>query len=103
MPPTHQTVEAKLNEVEAEMRRIGLWDMPAPESEQLQVTQAFGADKLAFEQWLRFIFIPRVRDIIATGGAFPAGSQVSQQAFREWKMWGDPGNIDALLERLREF
>jgi uncharacterized protein YqcC (DUF446 family) len=60
-------------------------------------------DKLALEQWLQFVFVPRVRDIIATKGKFPTQSQVSQQAYREWKMWGSGEEKDQLLERLREF
>ena len=101
--PTHAVVEAKLSEIEAEMKRIGMWQDKPPPAENLAVTQAFGADKLSFEQWLQFIFIPRVREIIAARAAFPAASQVHQKAFREWRMWGDMPNVDNLLALFKSF
>ena len=102
MPPSHAIVAVKLDAIEAEMKRVGMWQAEAPTAEQLDFQQAFGADKMAFEQWLQFVFILRVREIIAAHGRFPKGSQVADQAFREWKMW-DRGEVDALLELLREF
>jgi uncharacterized protein YqcC (DUF446 family) len=101
--PEHGLVKSKIDEVESEMRRIGMWQGQPPAPERLVVTQAFGGDKLSFEQWLQFILIPRVREIIAEGGGFPRGSQVSDQAFREWRMWGDMPDVDRLLQLLREF
>ena len=103
MTPSYDIVDQKILQIEAEMRRIGMWQAQPPPAEALVITQAFGGDKLAFEQWLQFVFIPRVRQIIAQRGQFPASSQVSQQAYREWKMWGDARNVDDLLKLLREF
>jgi len=103
MPPNYEIVEAKLAQIEAEMKRIGMWQKETPSPENLVVTKAFGADKLSFDQWLQFIFIPRVKDILAEKGSFPSGSQVSAQAYREWKMWGDEPNVDQLLQLLQEF
>ena len=103
MTPSYDIVDQKISQIEAEMRRIGMWQAKPPPAEALVITHAFGGDKLAIEQWLQFIFIPRVRQIIAERGKFPAGSQVAQQAFRQWKMWGDAPNVDDLLKLLREF
>ena len=103
MPPSPGVVEAKLDAIEAEMKRIGMWRTEALPADKLDFHQAFGGDKLAFEQWLQFVFIPRVRAIITGAGKLPAGSQVSAQAFREWKMWGSREDVDGLLPLLREF
>ncbi len=101
--PTHQAVQTKLDEIQAEMKRIGMWEMPQPTPDQLVITQAFGGDKLAFEQWLRFVFVPRVQEIIAEKGAFPSKSEVAGQAFREWSMYGSRPDVEPLLGILREF
>jgi uncharacterized protein YqcC (DUF446 family) len=101
--PTYEAVEAKINAVETEMKQAGLWSDTPPEPEKLQITQAFGGDKLSFEQWLQFVFVPRVRDIIATRGQFPAQNQVYQKAYREWRMWGEMPGVDGLLGALGEF
>ena len=97
----HQVVEEKINAVEAEMKKVGMWMDQPPEN--MEVTGAFGSGTMAFEQWLQFIFIPRVRSIIAEKGEFPNRSQVSQKAFREWKQWGNEDQYDPLIEKLQEF
>jgi len=101
--PTHQAVEEKLDAIESEMKRVGLWEIEKPAPEMFVDMGAFGTRTMAFEQWLRWVFIDRVRATIDEKGAFPAGSEVAQQAFREWQMWGSADEYDALLERLREF
>src|SRR5258707_9835930 len=103
MKPTRETVAAKIAEIEAEMKRIGMWQSAPLTADQLDFHQAFGGDKLAFEQWLQFIFIARVKQIIDGRGSFPSSSQVADQAFREWKMWGDRPEVDLLLDLLRAF
>lgn len=103
MRPAPDVVASKIAQIEAEMKRIGVWQDQPPAPEQMRFERAFGADKLAFEQWLQFVLVPRVKAIVDGGGQFPTGSEVATQAFREWKMWGDRTNVDALLELLREF
>jgi uncharacterized protein YqcC (DUF446 family) len=100
---SHAAVAAKIAQIEAEMKNVGMWQVEPPPPEKLDVQAAFGHDKLSFEQWLQFIFIPRVQEIIAAKGHWPPASEVSVQAFREWEMWGPPGRYDHLLELLREF
>ena len=103
MHPEYVVVESKIAAIEEEMKRIGMWQKVAPAPEQLVVTRAFGGDKLAFEQWLQFIFIPRVKDIIRTKGKFSSQSAIHAQAFREWVSWGGEENVDTLLEMLKAF
>ena len=103
MTPSYDIVDQKISQIEAEMRRIGMWQAKPPPAQALVITQAFGGDKLAFEQWLQFVFIPRVRQIITERGQFPAKSQVADQAYREWKMAGSDPRVDRLIELLREF
>jgi uncharacterized protein YqcC (DUF446 family) len=100
---SHAVVEAKINQIETEMKNVGMWqDEPLP-PDKLAVKAAFGQDKLSFEQWLQFIFIPRVKEIIATKGNWPPESQVSLQAWREWKQYGSEDKCDHLLGLLKEF
>jgi len=103
MKPTHDIVAAQIDRIEAEMKRIGYWQDTPPPPENLVITQAFGADKLSFEQWLQFIFVPRVREIIQERGEFPRNSQVADKAYREWKMWGDAPDTENLIQLLRDF
>ena len=70
--------------IEAEMKRIGFWCTVPPTPEQMSFKRAFAMDTMAYHQWVQFVLIPRVRDIVASRGAFPPASNVGIQAIREW-------------------
>jgi uncharacterized protein YqcC (DUF446 family) len=103
MAADYDVVATKTDEIEAEIRRVRMWqDKPLP-AEAMNFQRAFGGDTMAFEQWLQFVFIPRVRSIIESRGKFPSQSEVAGQAFKEWRMWGDAQNADDLLRLLKGF
>jgi uncharacterized protein YqcC (DUF446 family) len=79
------------------MRRAGLWQDEALDPRQLQFTRAFAGDTMAFQQWLQFVFVPRVREIVAARGPFPPRSQVAVQAVREFDGVDDASHLIALL------
>ena len=87
------------------MKRLGLWQEGPLREEQYEFRQAFAADTMTFTQWLQFILVPRVKEIIEAGGEFPAKSEVEAKAFREFVMWPAYGDLDAerLLGLLNEF
>jgi uncharacterized protein YqcC (DUF446 family) len=85
--------------IEAEMRRIGYWQGEPLRAEQMEFTQAFAMDTMTFAQWLQFIFLPRVREAIASN-QFPSSSSVGTQAVREFD--GAPDS-DRLVTLLSEF
>jgi uncharacterized protein YqcC (DUF446 family) len=55
---------------------------------------------MTFAQWLQFVFIPSVRNILGTKGDFPAYSMVGTQAIREFD--GDE-RASRLVQLLNEF
>ncbi len=89
-------IAAKLDEIEAEMHAIGFWQAVPLRPDQLDFSGAFGLDKMAFSQWLQFIFIPRVRDAIATN-QFPPSSGVGTQAIREFDTEPGAARLTILL------
>ena len=99
MTPDYQTVDAKIAAIEIEMKRIGMWQDEPLKPEQYDFRSAFGADTMAFEQWLEFIFIPHVRDMIVTREPFPSESNVAAQALREFDTSGfDTARLQQLLQ-----
>src|SRR5437764_8527578 len=78
-----QSVAHYADQIEAEMRRVGMWQTEPLRPEQLDFTKAFAMDTMTFAQWLQFIFLVRVREAIATND-FPAGSSVGAHAVREF-------------------
>ena len=92
-------VSRYLDQIEAEMRRIGIWQAEPLRPEQRKFTKAFAMDTMAFSPWLQFIFLPRVREAVAVN-SFPKGSSVGAQAVREFD--GQP-EAEHLLTLLSEF
>lgn len=97
--PSHEAVAEQVDAIEAEMRRIGIWQERPLDPRQLRFTRAFAADTMAFQQWLQFVFIPRVREVVAARGAFPARSMVAAQAVREFDGFDEASDLIGLLTR----
>lgn len=91
-----QDVTRYVDLIEAEMRRIGMWQSEPLRPEQLRFTKAFAMDTMAFSQWLQFIFLPRVREAVAANN-LPRGSSVGAQAVREFDGHPDAGHLLTLL------
>ena len=95
--PSHQAVAERLAAIIAEMQRIGLWQAEPLQPEQHQFKRAFAMDTMTYQQWLQFVFVPRVEAIIAATGAFPDDSQVGIQAIREFDGYTEAEPLVALL------
>jgi len=77
-------VKERIDEIEAEMKRINMWrDRPLP-PEAYNFHRAFAMDTMPFAHWLQFIFIPRVNQIIVSDEPLPQRSMVGAQAVREF-------------------
>ena len=101
--PDHETARLKLEAIETEMKRSGMWSAQPPPLEAMNFRAAFAMDTMPFVHWLQFIFIPRVRQIIATEGDFPPSSQVGAQAVREFDGINEAGGLVALLSDFDHF
>ena len=86
-------------QIEAEMRRVGMWSSKAPSPEQMALTKAFAMDTMPFAGWLQFVFLPRVHRAAAEN-KFLSSSSVAAQAVREFDT--EP-NTERLLTLLSEF
>lgn len=91
-----QNVSQYADRIEAEMRRIGYWQGDPLRPEQMNFTQAFAMDTMSYAQWLQFIFLPRVREAVASN-EFPSGSSVGTQAVREFDGDTDASDLVTLL------
>jgi uncharacterized protein YqcC (DUF446 family) len=96
-----QAALAYMSRLEDAMRRENLWPGDAPAGP-IEVRGAFGCENMAFAQWLAWVLIPRVKEIVASGGSFPAGSQVGAYAVRELD-GADAPEVIALLSEFDRF
>ncbi|MBJ9978041.1 YqcC family protein [Pseudomonas sp. S75] len=62
--------------IERELQVQGWWDESAPSAEALASTVPFAVDTLKFEQWLQWIFLPRMTLILEHGHPLPSASGI---------------------------
>jgi uncharacterized protein YqcC (DUF446 family) len=86
--------------IEAELRKLGRWSAQRPPDEKFVDMGAFGMNTLSSEQWIQFVLVPRVREVVKDKGELPTSSSVAVWATRNFD--GDP-DADHLLSLLRDF
>ena len=93
----------KLDEIEAEMRRVGYWS-EAPEFEPGACASRVKSclDAPSFKVWVQTLFLPNAR-AAANEGKLPARSQASEIVRRQYAR--EAGAVDArkLVELIGEF
>ena len=100
MAPKHEDVAQKVDQIVAEMKRIGLWEKEPHPSDDYQFEHPHNANK-PFAHWLQYKFIPRVLRTIQTKGDFPTRSRVATEAVIEFSGYDE--DTSKLLALLREF
>ncbi|MCC6643530.1 YqcC family protein [Candidatus Peregrinibacteria bacterium] len=93
----YKVVEQKIAEIEAELKRLKRWTNGELAPEKFENMGAFGINTMTIEQWIQFVLIPRVREIIAEQGDFPADSQVGTYAMRNLDGDDEAGQLVTLL------
>lgn len=87
--------------IERELRQLGWWQSEAPSAEALASQTPFCVDTLAFEQWLQWILLPRMKMLLESDSPLPAVSGIkamAEMAYRE-----QPVKVRGLLDVLGEF
>ena len=76
---THQMADLLL-EIEAEMRRIDLWEDQPPAPQALQSLIPFCHDTLRFEQWLQWVFLAKMKRVLEGNEECPSSSDIAPLA-----------------------
>ncbi len=66
-----------LTDLERELRALQMWTAEPPEAKRLTSGQPFCVDTLGFEEWLQWVFVPRMNDLIAQRGLLPGAAQLA--------------------------
>ncbi|WP_025131290.1 YqcC family protein [Pseudomonas sp. PH1b] len=89
--------------IEREMRAQELWDEAAPSTEALASTEPFAVDTLEFEQWLQWIFLPRMKMILEQNLPLPNASGIQEMAEMVFSARSMQGRDRQLRVLLKEF
>ncbi|MEP5765069.1 MAG: YqcC family protein [Halieaceae bacterium] len=76
----HDQVAVLLIDVEAHLRQMGLWRAEPPSAQALASTQPFCIDTLGFDQWLQFIFLPTMYELVESGRPLPTECAIAPMA-----------------------
>ncbi|MDW7547806.1 MULTISPECIES: YqcC family protein [Pseudoalteromonas] len=78
--PMNSEVLIQLDELEACLKAAGLWQDSPISAEALSSVEPFCCDTMAFEQWLQFVFLNKIRDMVAKGEALPTNMAIAPMA-----------------------
>ncbi len=89
-----------LIDIEAELRRLNLWQAEPPSPEALSSQEPFCLDTLEFQQWLQFVFLVRMREMIEHSQPLPTRCNIAPMAeeyFRNKSI-----NTSVLITRIQQ-
>jgi len=98
MKSIYSEVAEQLLLLEAELRRLQLWAATPPAAEALASTQPFCVDTLTLPQWLQFIFLPRMRQLIEAEHPLPSECGIAPIAEEYFRTAGGGEALIALLD-----
>ena len=100
MSDTPTILRQQLEQLEAAMRAASLWSAQAPSKEAMTSTMPFMYDTLQIEEWLQWVFVPRLHALLDANAALPNNCSVHPLAEHEWSNRLPNGTHGAALKLL---
>ncbi|WP_237067363.1 YqcC family protein [Microbulbifer guangxiensis] len=100
MQSIYLEVADQLLQLEMELRREGLWQAEPPAPEALASTEPFCIDTLTLPQWLQFVFLPRMSQLIELEQPLPRQCGIAPIAEEFFRETGGGGSLIALLTEI---
>lgn len=101
MSDVHRQIAESLFDLERALRDLALWDHEPPSSRALASTQPFAVDTLEFYQWLQFLFIPRLFQLVEYRARLPESCSVAPMAEEYFRPRPEEGTeVIAVIERI---
>lgn len=97
MKTIYRDVAEQLLQLEAELRRLELWQSELPPAEALASTEPFCVDTLTLPQWLQFVFLPRMRQLVEMEESLPRQCGIAPIAEEFFKNTSGTETLIALL------
>lgn len=93
---TGQVADCLLS-IEMELRQLGMWETERPPADAFQSTEPFCLDTLVFTQWIQFVFLERMKQIVENDHPLPAVSGIAPMAEEHFR-----GRPESGLQLIRE-
>jgi uncharacterized protein YqcC (DUF446 family) len=82
---TPEHLSTLLSDLAFELKSLNLWQIAQPSAAELSSSAPFCCDTLAFEQWLQFIFIPKIAMMINQHQPLPTKISLTPMAEEAFK------------------
>lgn len=99
MKTIYRDVADQLLQLEAELRRLDLWRSEPPSAQALASTEPFCVDTLTLPQWLQFVFLPRMSQLVEMEQSLPRQCGIAPIAEEFFK---NTSGTEALITLLTE-
>ncbi len=89
----NKDIAALLEQLTLELKSLNLWQDQAPSVEALSSSSPFCCDTLSFEQWLQFVFIAKISQMINQGQTLPnkiALTPMAEESFKHLSAQAKP-------------
>ena len=97
----HHLLAELLNELESELRLQTLWQSERPSDEALQSCEPFAIDTLNFVQWLQFIFLHKMMNLVHYSLPLPTTICITPMANEYFKALPlDSRQIEDIISRI---
>lgn len=83
--PDYRQLADALQQLEEQLRKVDWWSGNAPDPRDLESPLPFCADTLAFEQWLQWLFLPRMRALLEGNLPLPGKSGLAPMGEMAWQ------------------
>ena len=84
MSDTSTLLRQQLQQLEAELRAASLWSAQPPSAEAMASAMPFMYDTLQIEEWLQWVFVPRMHALLDANAGLPDSCSVHPLAEHEW-------------------
>ena len=91
-------VADRLLAIELQLRQMNCWQSEPLAAEKYLSCEPFCLDTMSFEQWLQFVLLPRLKQLVEDGQPLPTVSGVAPMAEEHYRSGSDPGQ--ALIREL---
>jgi uncharacterized protein YqcC (DUF446 family) len=96
-------IAAILIDIEAQLRQLGQWERVPPSAEALASQEPFSIDTLTLPQWLQFILLPTLYQMLEEGEPLPERCGIAPMAEEYFRGTGlRSGELVAALLRIDE-
>ncbi len=76
----YQQLASLLEDVDHQLLAMDLWQQQSPPAQALASTEPFAVDQLSFSQWLQFVFLPRMQQMVEAQSPLPDNCSIAPMA-----------------------